>query len=226
MGASSELEAPPEVDTMRCWMWLLTALLCAASRPALAELIITAAESGPDVVFSGSGTLNISDLTFVGNANLLAGIDFGAEVLLGADPSGFPAVEGYGIANEITLPGVFGADLFTSANLGTGPRVGVAVSAFSMQTAPAIVVPAGYVSGAPLSSTSTFSGKSLSSLRINPGTYTWSWGSGENADSLTLQIVPEPRTVLLLALVLTSLCAGRSRRFAAEAREGLVRGSR
>lgn len=201
-----------EFDMMRLSMLILTALLLATSRPALAELIITATQSGTDVVFSGSGTLNVSDLTPIGTANLLAGIDFGAEVLLGADPSGFPAVSGYGAANELTPPGLFGADLFTSASLGAGPRIGVVVTAFPLQTAPAIVVPAGYVSGDPLSSTSTFSGKTFSSLGINPGTYTWSWGSGGNADSLTLRIVPETRTVTLLVLALTALCAGRSRR--------------
>lgn len=190
---------------------LLIGLLSAGSRPAFAGFIITATESGPDVVFSGSGTLNVSALTSIGSSNLLAGIDFGSEVLLGGDPSGFPAVNGYGAANQLTLPGSFGADLFTTASLGTGPRVGVAVSAFSQQVAPAIVVPAGYVSGDPLSSTSTYSGKSFSSLRINPGTYTWSWGSGENADSLTLMIVPESRTIGLLALALAALWAARSR---------------
>jgi hypothetical protein len=198
---------------MRLSISFLTALLLATSGPALAGLIITATQSGSDVVFSANGTLNVSDLTLIGSSNLLAGIDFGAEVLLGADPSGFPAVNGYGSPGQLTVPGPFGDDLFTTASLGSGPRVGVAVSAFSGQTAPAIVVPTGYVSGAPLSSTSTFSGKTFSSLRINPGIYTWSWGSGENADSLTLRIVPETRTVALLALALAALCAGRSRRF-------------
>ena len=196
---------------MRRSMLVLFAVLVATSPPALASVIITATQTGADVVFSGSGTLDVSALTSMGNGNLLAGIDFGGEVLLGANPSGFPAVNFYGAMSEISIPGPFGADLFTPASLGTGPRFGISVQAFPTQTAPAIVVPAGYVSGDPLSSTSTFSGQTFSSLGINPGTYIWSWGSGANADSLTLAIqLPEPGTVTLM--VVSGLAVGSLRR--------------
>jgi hypothetical protein len=186
--------------------WVLT-----ASPPAFGGVIITATQVGSDVVFSGSGTLDLAALTFKGNGNLLAGIDFGQEVLIGGDPTGFPAVDFYGETGQITAPAPFGTDLFTGANLGTGPRIGVAVQAFAGQTAPAIVVPDGYVSGTFLSSSSTFTGKTLASLGITPGTYTWSWGSGGNSDFLTLSIVPEPGPLELLLATSALLLALRRR---------------
>ena len=51
-------------------------------------------------------------------------------------------------------------------------------------------MPQGYVSGASLSSTSTYNGATLLSLGVTPGTYTWTWGTGVDADSFTLQIGP------------------------------------
>lgn len=195
------------------WLSMVTpiGMALAVSQSALAAAIITATEVGVDVVFTGSGTLNVSALTSMGNGNLLAGIDFGREVFLGANPSGFAAVNFYGAAGQITAPGPFGDDLFTLASLGDGPRFGIAVEAFPNQVAPAIVVPAGYVSGGSLSSTSTFSGATFSSLGIDPGTYTWTWGSGASADSLTLTVVPEPASIGLVLAGLAGLSALRRR---------------
>ncbi len=176
---------------MRRSMLILTAVLLAASLPALAEVTIEVSESEGDVIFSGSGTLNVGDLTSKGGGNLPAGIDFGREVLLGADPTGFPAVRFLGDTLEVSPPDMFGTDNFSSANFGTGPRFGIAVAAFANQDGPTIVVPEDYVSGELLESTSTYSGHTISSLGLIPGTYTWSWGSGNNADSLTLIIVAD-----------------------------------
>ncbi len=142
-------------------------LMTGVAKNIQAEVVINAIETGGNVVFSGSGTLDVSNLTFQGSANLLASIDFGAEVFLGGDPTGFPPVDFYGAEGELTSPSVFGANQFTIASLGTGPRMGIAVEAFAMQTAPAVTVPAGYVSGTPLSSTSTYSGQTFASLGLN-----------------------------------------------------------
>src|SRR6516165_12164880 len=57
---------------------------------------------------------------------------------------------------------------------------------------PELITPFGYhlnPSGF-LTSSATWNGATFASLFVTPGTYTWSWGSGIHADSLTLQIGP------------------------------------
>ena len=59
-----------------------------------------------------------------------------------------------------------------------------------------VFVPRGYVSGNPLSDDAAYNNQTFSSLGVTPGTYEWTWGSGADADSFTLQIgsaaVPAP----------------------------------
>jgi len=54
-----------------------------------------------------------------------------------------------------------------------------------------LTVPAGYVSGTALSGSATYSGETLASLGVTPGTYVWMWGTGAN-QNFTLQIPPFP----------------------------------
>ncbi len=69
-----------------------------------------------------------------------------------------------------------------------------------------IQLPGSYVSGAIFSSTLTWDNTTLAALGVTPGTYTWTWGSGDHADSATLYAgvtppaeTPEPGSVLLLS---------------------------
>jgi hypothetical protein len=62
-----------------------------------------------------------------------------------------------------------------------------------------IVLPAGYVSGAALSGSSSFPGLTLAHIGLAPGQQsTWGWGSGADADSLRLEVVPAPAPFLVL----------------------------
>jgi hypothetical protein len=54
------------------------------------------------------------------------------------------------------------------------------------------------VSGSPLTASAFWNGATFSSLRVTPGIYEWTWGSGPTADRLVLNI-PTPASVSLLA---------------------------
>jgi hypothetical protein len=79
-------------------------------------------------------------------------------------------------------------------------------------------VPLGYSSGNSLSDTSIYVNQTFASLGVTPGTYAWTWGPGPFRN-FTLQIglaaaaVPEPSSILLLALPLGMLLAARHRRW-------------
>ena len=58
----------------------------------------------------------------------------------------------------------------------------------------AVFVPIGYVSDSALADTAIFPDASFESLGFTPNTYTYIWGSGDHADPLTIDVVPEPST--------------------------------
>jgi hypothetical protein len=67
--------------------------------------------------------------------------------------------------------------------------------------------PAPYVSGNSLNATDTYANTTISGLGLTPGTYTWTWGTGAHADSLTVQVgpgaptgAPEPSTALVAVI--------------------------
>jgi len=57
-----------------------------------------------------------------------------------------------------------------------------------------LMLPEGYVSGNPLSSTATWENTTLSALTVTPGTYVWSWQVGDGTDTFTLYagVTPPP----------------------------------
>ncbi len=95
----------------------------------------------------------------------------------------------------LTGPASFGTGGMKSASAGSGDLVGFYRSSTDL------VVPSGYASGTALSDSDTYTGQSFATLGITPGTYTYTWGTGANADSLTINaVVPEPSTWALLAV--------------------------
>lgn len=92
----------------------------------------------------------------------------------------------------ITRPTNFGTGGLTSASSGAGDKFGYTFpdQDSSNEQFHFIQVPAGYVSGAPLSSSATFDGATIASLGMTPGEYKWSWGTEGEADydSITLVV--------------------------------------
>jgi MYXO-CTERM domain-containing protein len=65
-----------------------------------------------------------------------------------------------------------------------------------------VIVPGGYVSDTSIRDSATFDNTTIiAGLGLTPGTYVYTWGTGSNADSFTINIssVPEPSSLTLAA---------------------------
>ncbi len=174
-----------------------------------AAFIATIEQVGPNVVVTGSGSLDVTGLSFEGAGADVSGI-FPAVAAIGiGSPNSDPADEYGGL---ISGPSNFGSGGETiPSSSGGGDKVALIGSGNELD------VPQGYVSGNPLADSSTYNGATLASLGVIPGTYIWTWGSGADADSFTIDagvVVPEPASLMLLgiAMALTLLAAGRRRK--------------
>jgi len=181
----------------------LAVLALGTSHQAKATYIATIDQVGLNVVVTGSGSIDFTDLTMLSPAVHSAGgiiqpsignIHIGSSA--GADYDGY-----YGISG----PTSFGTGLGGDPNSGSpGGFAGIQNTGGPFPS-PGVIVPLGYVSGTLLSNTMTFDNQTLASIGLTPGTYVWTWGSGPDADSFTLQIgpttttaVPEPGSLALL----------------------------
>ncbi|MGD9636497.1 MAG: PEP-CTERM sorting domain-containing protein [Pirellulales bacterium] len=174
-------------------------LLAAGPRAGHGAVTIVAKEISGNVVFAGSGTINLAGFTTFRTVSLLSGVypvntPYPPGVTLGGNSTGAIPADAYG--GFPTGPSTFGFGDFRVADLVNGDRFGAGNNISTRE----IYVPSQYQSGVMLSGSSTYVSETFSSLGIVPGTYVWAWGSGANADSLTLNIIriPEPSSGLLL----------------------------
>jgi len=200
---------------MKKSLWFASMVLLLASQTtSRAGVIINMEQIGPNVVATGGGSIDTTDLTPVGtlsnSAFVFAAFPFGSYVSVGGTTTVDQVAYG-----SITGPASFGSGDQHFATSGSGDVFGVIAD---LQ----LNLPPGYISGSPLSATSTWSGESFSSLGLTPGSYTWTWGTGAHADSFTLNIgvpVPEPTT---LTMALFAGLAGIGARL--WSRRGAIRG--
>ena len=186
----------------------LAACLATSAGPARAAYIVTFSQLGPNVVASGSGSIDLNGLTFItsGFTQPEVAPTFATEATGAAG-----AVDEYGGASG---PVSFGPGVFTSATTGAGDLVGI--QQLIGEPAGFVFVPTGYASGAPLSDTATYDDQSFATLELTPGTYVWTWGNGATDDTFTLNVgVPDPASLTLLgSLVGLGLIARRRRKAA------------
>jgi hypothetical protein len=160
----------------------ILALSAFAAQSAQATYVITFEEVGSDVVEVGGGTIDLTGLDTFGSRQ-------GAFATIQPDAGVF--VSGTGEATIYTgltsAPSNFGSGGRTSANTSNGDGIVLFDNIFAISE--------GYTSGAPLSETSTYIDATFASLGMTPGAYVWTWGSGVDADSLTINIVASPPPV-------------------------------
>jgi hypothetical protein len=151
-----------------------------------AGFVATVTEVGGNVVWSGSGSFNLTDLTYQqtypGTGTGFNGPDstFGCGINTSVDTySGatFNPPFSFGIANS---PG--------PANSTSGSYFGVFTLSPPPNTTRSLMVPAGYTSGTIISAFMTYNSTTLATLGLTPGTYVYSWGTGPNYSTLTLII--------------------------------------
>jgi hypothetical protein len=186
----------------------LAVVLALCAVPARADITIDIEQQGSDVVATGSGSIDLTGLTFLDTEFSITSLS----------PSFGLIVEGpaAGAHNDLYKgamgPASFGdPGGFHFPTSGSGDLFGVGGSGGF------IGVPQGYVSGMQLSATDTYANQTFSSLGLNPGTYTYTWGTGGRDHTLTVQVgtVPEPSTALVAAagiLVGLAMWARRCRR--------------
>ena len=78
-----------------------------------------------------------------------------------------------------------GASIFR-ATTNSGSTIGI--TSHSTAGRDRLYAPNSYVSNTPITASSTWSGTTIAGLGLIPGTYVVTWGSGETADSLTINI--------------------------------------
>ena len=168
---------------------IIAAFLLGAT--AQAALVITIEEVGNDVVATASGTLNMADLTATGgNITLNSGY---------MSPSFGCVFTGSGTCNYYTGAtggALLGTGGFLEGNSATGNAFGL------IYDAGYIAVSDSYISGAQIDGTATWNNQTFATLGIDETSFTMTWGSGDTADSMTVNAaVPEPATASMMALV-------------------------
>jgi hypothetical protein len=175
---------------------LITITALSQLSAASAAVTITVTQIGPNVVFSGSGSFNLSALPepyVLFSPNGPASIDPSFRSIIFSDSLG--SVEAYSTAT-VAGPSSYGTGSGAQPDSSSGDNFGFQQNP---STSFDFILPAGYVSNSPLSGTMTFENQTFATLGLAEGTYTWSWSADGNSDSLTLNI-PEPTSFLLGSL--------------------------
>jgi hypothetical protein len=179
---------------MRHSLKLFTAALvsfAALSTPARAELVIDINQQGSNVVATGFGTVDTSDLTPVATGAGTASV-FGNSGTVVINSGNFVA---YTVSGPTSFGSVGGADASSSSGSVFG------LFGFFQQ----MILPTGYISDSFISGTEQFNNTTIAGLELTPGTYTYTFGTGQDADSVVVNIgnvsaVPEPSTWAMLIL--------------------------
>jgi len=153
--------------------------------PAYGDLIFDMTEIGGNVELVGSGSLDLTEMTFEGPFELEAAfVDPDSAFMVG--PASNVRINIY--SNGGSGPNSIGIGIVgTSPTIGSGNLFGIFFS--DLPDILFFVVPDGYTSGSFLSGASTFAGSTLDS-----------WTAGANTIELNIVGVPEPSSLTLLLI--------------------------
>jgi hypothetical protein len=178
------------------------AVAMAFSGAAQAAIIFNIEEVGANVVMTGSGSLNTSGMNLTASSTA-SGYLYGSNGVLRVGSGNI------GIYNGLTVwsgKDHFGSGTAYAASSNTG-------SAFGFNGLGLVYLPSGYQSGSALSGTSTFNNKTLASMALNPGSYTFTVPQ----DTITVNViapgaVPEPASWAMMLAGFGLIGAGLRRR--------------
>jgi hypothetical protein len=157
-------------------------------------------ESGANVVAAGAGVFDITDLTFS------AGSSGSAAIAPSRGGVGIGSPADSALYGTLIGPSSLGSGRFpTFASSASGDMFG---TGFSDERD--LLIPSDYVSGAALLGSATFDDQTIASLGLDLGTYVYTWGNGDHADSLTIKVggtgtVPELSTWAMMGLGFAAL---------------------
>lgn len=177
---------------------LLSAASCAivALSTAQAGVTVHIFDQALGMMVQGSGTLNTSAATYSHSVNTVNAVRADAAVRPGPHMSTLADV--YQMFSGFSGPTQIGPGNATSTgNIGSGDLFGVTFSTIPTQLF--LLVPSGYVSGSALAGQSFHQSKFIADVGLTPGQYTWTWGSGADADFYTVIVAPAPGATVLLA---------------------------
>ena len=173
-------------------------LMLGSAEAARATVIETIEQVGPNVVITGTGTLNTAALGPAGFANLApAEIAPAYDTIVNGPVAVSPNLV---FVVSVTGPASFGSGLPLAADSGSGDHFDFSDTNGVLR----LGVPTYYVSGATLSASSTYDNATFASLGITPGTYNFAIEDAGNTvvDTFIIQAgpvsVPEPDTLTLV----------------------------
>lgn len=167
---------------------------------AAAAGLATASVASADIIFNILEIGGNVELTMSGSFNLAAtdgyisdsGAYNGYSAALGAIATGSGTTNYYDMPQATWTP--FGTGGFGNWDSSSGDTV-------ALFSNPVLGVPAGYVSGDPLSATATKLSSSFAALGFTPGTYVTTLTNGNVSDSVIVNVgIPAPGTAALLGL--------------------------
>jgi MYXO-CTERM domain-containing protein len=162
-----------------------------------AGFVVDISQVGSNVVVNGSGSIDLSLLTGVGNGGSRALVSgaFGS-VVLG------PVSSSQGIFGGFTGPLSFGTSDNQFASSTSGDSFGLIASVNGFNE-PVLSLPGTYVSGAQLTATATFDNTTILLLGLTPGTYNYTTttptGLVETVFTVNITSVPEPSSITMAA---------------------------